>query len=54
MGAELGNLHLGSISAAQLRGELGARGAGTAWLRQAVKDWTRTVNEDFAAFCRTP
>ena len=53
MGAEIGNLHLGSIGAAKLRGELKARGdAGGAWLRKAAKDWARKVKEDFAEFCR--
>jgi hypothetical protein len=52
MGAEIGNLHLGSISAAKLRGELAARGSDARWLRKATKDWTQTVKDDFAEFCR--
>jgi Uncharacterized protein conserved in bacteria (DUF2252) len=52
MGAEIGNLHLGSISAAKLRGELDARGADAKWLRKTAKDWTKKVKEDFAEFCR--
>jgi hypothetical protein len=50
MGAEIGNLHLGSISAAKLRGEVNARGG--AWLRKSSKDWAARVKEDFAEFCR--
>jgi hypothetical protein len=54
MGAEIGNLHLGSISAAKLRGELHARGSDATWLRKAAKDWVKTVKEDFEEFCRKP
>lgn len=54
MGAEIGNLHLGSISVAKLRGELEARGSNGAWLRQAAKDWRKRVKEDFAEFCSKP
>ena len=53
MGVEIGNLHLGSISAAKLRGELKARGgADSAWLRKAAKDWAGKVKSDFAEFRR--
>jgi hypothetical protein len=54
MGAEIGNLHLGSISAAQLRRELDARGSDATWLRKAAKDWRKRVKEDFAEFCGKP
>ena len=54
MGAEIGNLHLGSINAAKLRRELGARGSDGTWLRQAAKDWNKKVKDDFAEFCRKP
>jgi hypothetical protein len=54
MGAEIGNLHLGSISDAKLRRELDARGTDATWLRKAVKDWAKRVKEDFAEFCTQP
>ena len=54
MGAEIANLHLGSISAAKLRGELDARGSDATWLRKAAKDWIKKVKEDFEEFCRKP
>ena len=54
MGAEIGNLHLGSISAPKLRGELNARGSDAKWLRKAAKDWIKTVEKDFAEFCNKP
>jgi hypothetical protein len=54
MGAEIGNLHLGSISAEKLRGELRARRANAGWLRKAAKNWKTRVEEDFAEFCRKP
>ena len=54
MGSEIGNLHLGSISAAKLRRELDARGSDATWLRKAAKDWTKRLNEDFEEFCRKP
>ncbi len=54
MGAEIGNLHLGSLSAAKLRGELEARGSNGAWLRKAAKDWRKKVKEDFAEFYGKP
>lgn len=50
MGAELANLHLASDEAAKLPGELKARGSDEKWFRDAVKDWTKKVNEDFADF----
>jgi hypothetical protein len=54
MGAEIGNLHLGSIKTATLRRELDARGSDAAWLRKAAKEWTKKVDDDFAEFCRKP
>ena len=54
MGAEIGNLHLGSISAPTLREELSARGSDSKWLRNAAKDWMKKVEADFAEFCNTP
>jgi hypothetical protein len=54
MGAEIGNLHLGSIKTATLRSELDARGSDAAWLRKAAKEWTKKVDDDFAEFCRKP
>jgi hypothetical protein len=54
MGAELGNLHLGSANAAKIPNELAARGAHGKWLRKAVKDWTGKVEKDFEVFCNKP
>ena len=54
MGAEIANLHLGSIASAKLRGELETRGSGGKWLRQAAKDWSKKVKEDFEEFCSKP
>ena len=54
MGAEIGNLHLGSINAAKLRRELDARGSDATWLRKEAKDWNMKVKDDFAEFCRKP
>jgi hypothetical protein len=53
MGAEIGNLHLGSISGTKLRAELDGRGSAT-WLSKAAKEWVKKVTEDFAEFCRKP
>ena len=54
MGAEIANLHLGYIASAKLRGELETRGSGGKWLRQAAKDWSKKVKEDFEEFCSKP
>ena len=54
MGAEIGNLHLGSINAGKLRRELDARGSDATWLRKEAKDWNQKVRDDFAEFCRKP
>jgi hypothetical protein len=54
MGAEIANLHLRSISATKLHGELNARGSDATWLRKAAKDWSKRVKEDFAEFCSKP
>ncbi len=54
MGAEIGNLHLGSINAAKLRRELDARGSDATWLRKEAKDWNKKVKDDFAEFCSKP
>jgi len=51
MGAEIGNLHLGSISATRLRDEVNARDSDGRWLRKAADDWSKQVKDDFAEFC---